>query len=253
MKLGTELESYIQYVYEVMLNLKSENILVSKNAMMIGKSSAKHEIDVFYQFEKANVIHKVAIECKDTTAPVSKGKVQEFIAKIQDLTNVIGIMVSRNGYQSGAEDFGKYHGLLMLRTQDLPSIADLLRNQITKFFLPHSDDIGEPFWAIMEIDKDKEINGNYYVLSETTNSYNGVALFFSKYDAELQLSRLPDKSNWAIRGLRQYHLKGIISWSKLYNNYFNIIFMTPSIPNNYKIPIRRIKYDILEKEYLLKK
>jgi hypothetical protein len=251
MKLGAELESYIQYVYEVMLNLKGESILVSKNAIMVGKSNVKHEIDVFYQFEKANVIHKVAIECKDTIIAVSKGKVQEFIAKVQDLNNVIGIMVSKNGYQSGAEDFGRYHGLLMLKTEDLPSILDLLRNQIIKFFLPHSDDIGEPFWAIMEIDKDNEINGNYYIMSDSTNTYNGIPLFFSKYDAELHLSRLPDK--FAIRGLRQYHLKGIISWSKLHNNYFNIIFMTPDVPNNYKIPIRRVKYDVLEKEYLLKK
>ena len=50
MQLGAELESYIQYVYEVMLNLKGESILVSKNAIMVGKSNVKHEIDVFYRF-----------------------------------------------------------------------------------------------------------------------------------------------------------------------------------------------------------
>ena len=29
-------------------------------------------------------------------------------------------------------------------------------------------------------DKDNEINGNYYIMSDSTNTYNGIPLFFSK-------------------------------------------------------------------------
>lgn len=104
MKAGLELESYVKYVYENILNLKGENIIVSQNTIIFGNTGAKHEIDVFYQFTKADIIHKVAIECKDTGDPVPKGKVQEFFAKIEDIPNIIGVMISKNGYLKWCEN-----------------------------------------------------------------------------------------------------------------------------------------------------
>ena len=62
---GNDLESYVQYVYSVLLNLKGENIIVSKKADMQDVFGVTHNIDVFYQFEKANIQHKVAFECKN--------------------------------------------------------------------------------------------------------------------------------------------------------------------------------------------
>ena len=57
MKKGSELEQYVKYVYETLLNLKGENIIVSTNAILIGRTGAKHEIDIFYQFSKAGITH----------------------------------------------------------------------------------------------------------------------------------------------------------------------------------------------------
>ena len=47
MKKGSELEQYVKYVYETLLSLKGENIIVSTNAILIGRTGAKHEIDIF--------------------------------------------------------------------------------------------------------------------------------------------------------------------------------------------------------------
>jgi len=250
MKPGTELESYVKYVYETMLNLKGENIIVSKNAIISGNSGAKHEVDVFYQFEKANIIHKVALECKDTTTAVPKGKVQEFFGKIEDINNLIGIMVSKNGYQSGAITYAKAKGILLLNSSDLPNIPDLLSQQISKFFLPESCDIGEPFWAIMEIDDDNQVNGNYYLMPNLDGHEKGIALFMCKIEAEIHLNNLPDKHRWNVRGLRQYHLKGIVSWSKIHKNYFYIV-LSIAVPNQKGYMVRKVKSNILEKEYLI--
>jgi len=44
---GKTFESYVQFVYSTLLNLKDEGVVVSSNAMLKGRSGAKHEIDVF--------------------------------------------------------------------------------------------------------------------------------------------------------------------------------------------------------------
>ncbi len=70
---GNSLESYVQYVYQSLLNMRNEGVVVSKNAKLRGKSGAMHEIDVFYEFVRAGIRHRVAVECKDLSRPVEKG------------------------------------------------------------------------------------------------------------------------------------------------------------------------------------
>lgn len=42
------LESYVQFVYSSLLNMKDQGVVVSSNAIIKGRSGAKHEIDVYY-------------------------------------------------------------------------------------------------------------------------------------------------------------------------------------------------------------
>jgi Restriction endonuclease len=79
---GRKLEEYAQYVYRMLLNLRDENIEVEHNISILGRSGAKHQIDVYYEFERASVKHRVAIECKNENRAVHKGEVQEFHSKI---------------------------------------------------------------------------------------------------------------------------------------------------------------------------
>ena len=231
MKAGAKLESYVKYVYETILNLKGENIVVSKNATIFGKTGAKHEIDVFYQFTKANITHKVAIECKDTKNAVPKGKVQEFFAKIEDIPNIIGVMISKNGYQSGARTYAEGKGILLLTSSDLPTIFDLVRNQIHKFFLPDENDIGEPFWTIMELNDNGSITGSYYSPQKDNNGNSIILLMFSKKQAiELMEFRKIPKDKYTIRGLRQYHLKGMLLFLEKQNVILALI--PPYIPKD---------------------
>ena len=217
------LESYVQYVYEIILNLKGGNIVVSKNAIMIGTTGVKHEIDVYYQFDKANISHKVAIECKDHSRAISKGLVQEFYAKIEDLNNIVGVIVSKNGYQSGAKEYAKAKGIISLTSQDLPTIPDLLSKQIHKFFLPDKTDIGEPFWTIMEVLNDGNVTGNYYTPHKDDKGRTIIMLFFSKKHANEFISFTNiSNSEYQVRGLRQYHLKGMFPFLEKANVVFGV-------------------------------
>lgn len=148
MNQGKLLEEAVQYVYSTRLNLKDEGIVVGRRVHMSGKSGASHEIDVFYEFEKAGIRHRVAIECKDWERAASKGELQEFESKIRDVGNLVGVMVSRNGYQEGAKLLAEHRDIITLTADELPSLGSLLAARIEAVALPNENYVGEPFWVI---------------------------------------------------------------------------------------------------------
>lgn len=50
MKSGKFLESYVQFVYQKLLEFLDEGASVSTNLLIQGKSGVKHEFDVYYEF-----------------------------------------------------------------------------------------------------------------------------------------------------------------------------------------------------------
>ncbi|SFW82353.1 restriction endonuclease [Chitinophaga sancti] len=72
-------------------------------------------------FTKAGILHRVGIACKNTNTPIEKGQVQELESKIRDLQNVIGVIVSVNGFQQGAEAYAEDKGIIALHLKDLPN------------------------------------------------------------------------------------------------------------------------------------
>lgn len=248
---GNELESYVTYVYSVLVNLKGENIIVSKKADIQDVFGVKHNIDVFYQFEKAGIPHKVAFECKNWNTPVTKEKVAAFAQIIGDIKGTVGVIVSNKGYQSGAKEYANVHRIITLATDELPNILDLLRMQITKYFLPDAGDIGEPFWTLMQLDEDGNINGNYYSIVPTEEGHkNGIALFVSKIDAETHLKKLPDRAKWTVRGLRQYNLKAILEFSKKIHDFTFYVIRSIVTDQNSNYMVQKLNDQKLEKEYL---
>ena len=232
MKKGSSFEDYIHYVYSIILILKGEKVQVSKRTVFKIPPDETYEIDIFYEFINAGVMHRVAIECKDWKTPVDQGKVLEFHQKIKNIgEDIIGVFVSRSGYQSGAKKVAKRHGILTLSSDEIPTIFDLLSKQITKFFLPSEDDIGEPFWTLMELDDDEKITGSYYSPQKDNNGNSVILLMFSKKQAnEVMEFRKINKDKYAVRGLRQYHLKGMLLFLEKQNVTFAL--MPPFVPKN---------------------
>lgn len=99
-----EYEKFAQEVYQELVNadvVKSTE--VRHDIKILGKSGQKHQIDVYWEYEIAGVLHKVAIECKNYNKPVPVSKVRDFYGVLSDLNNVSGIMVTKIGYQEGAK------------------------------------------------------------------------------------------------------------------------------------------------------
>lgn len=131
MKAGTEYELFVKSIYESFLRQDNLTTDVEVHKKIQGKSGAEHEIDVFWQFEIAGKTYKTAIECKHFNSSVDKGRVQEFVAKLQDIGDIGGIMATKVGFQSGAITYGLYNDIEMVLIKE-PDPTDFSPDTILK-------------------------------------------------------------------------------------------------------------------------
>jgi len=212
---GQELEDFVESFYSALLkNEHLKNSKIEKNHIEIGRSGAKHEFDVFYEVIIAEIYHKVAIECKNHNRKITKGTFGEFKQKLDDCNNITGFMISAKGYQEGAIIEGKYYGIELITTEELPNLYSLSLAHV-KWLLPDKDTYGEPFWTIMQITEDGQNTGIFY-------SFEGkIPLFLSKKSAERVLKRT-ELHGFAVFGVTREHLIGICHIAEVYNWSFAI-------------------------------
>lgn len=109
---ATEYELFTQSVIKILAsNNVPQTTKVEHNVTLQGKSGCKHQIDVYWEYEKDGQQHRVAIECKNYNKNVPKEKVCAFQGVLLDLDSVKGIMVSKKGFQRGAKLYAKKYGI----------------------------------------------------------------------------------------------------------------------------------------------
>lgn len=112
MNANTEYELFTREVYwQLSAYYQTGFTKVQHNIKMKGRSGCEHQIDVYWEYEKDGVRHRVAIECKNYNKRVSKDKVTAFHGILFDLDDVEGIMVSKKGFQKGAKQFAEHYGI----------------------------------------------------------------------------------------------------------------------------------------------
>ena len=212
---GQELENIVENVYSILLqNEHLKNSKIEKNHIENGRSGAKHEFDIFYEVRVAGVTHRVAIECKNHNRKITKGTFGEFKQKLDDCNNIRGFMISAKGYQEGAKLEGKYYGIELITTEDLPYMYSLSLTHV-KWLLPDENTYGDPFWTIMQITEDKKITCIFY------SPKGKIPLFLSKKSAERALKRT-EIHGFAVFGVTREHLIGICHMAEEYNWPFSI-------------------------------
>lgn len=232
-----------------MLNFKGEGIQVARGSVFRPHPDESYEIDVYYEFKKVGVRHRVAIECKDWKGPVDQGKILEFHQKIKNIgDNLVGVFISRSGYQSGAANVAKRHGILALEGNDVPSIPQLLAGQIKASLLPEAGCLGEPFWYVAELSADpNEGTGTYYAFPEGCPVQ--IPLFLAKSHAEVVRNSLPDKEHFGVFGMPQYKLRGLLAFAVPQKVVLGLVLSKPK-PTG-EIEVRPISAEQLRDEYLV--
>lgn len=123
---NTEYERFTQEVYQILLNCRHPNIAhVQHNIKMDGRSGCKHQIDVYWEYEKERIRHRVAIECKNYNRRVYKEKVCAFNGILIDLDGVEGIIVSKKGFQRGAKQYAKEYGISLHELRE-PNVGETI-------------------------------------------------------------------------------------------------------------------------------
>ena len=131
---ATEFERFTQYVYQkLVINDVINPTKVQHNVKLQGRSGCKHQIDVYWEYEKDGQQHCVVIECKNYKSPISIGKIRDFYGVLADLNDdVNGIMVSSKGFQSGAKKYAEKYGI-SLKELRVPGPDDIA-GEITTIF-----------------------------------------------------------------------------------------------------------------------
>lgn len=71
--------------------------------------TARGEVEIDVYVESPNeLVKKVLFECKFWKTPVTKEKIHAFRMVVQDSGAELGLLISKNGYQSGAIEAAKY-------------------------------------------------------------------------------------------------------------------------------------------------
>lgn len=123
-KKGKSYEAFVEYIHTAVLEAEKKagnisTIKLERNITLKCKSGATAEIDIFWQYTIANIIFRVAIECKNHNKAVDVGEVREFALKIDSIGNMKGLMVAKNGFTENAKKEAEFYNiqLLIIREQ----------------------------------------------------------------------------------------------------------------------------------------
>lgn len=220
-------EERVKHIYDALLNINREKVAVSRDVKLKGHDGLVHQFDVYYEFSRAGVSHRVAIECKDKSRPIDKDAVMAFRGKVFDVLGLQGVMVSAKGYQSGAKKYAEDNGIIAITMEQLPHVGELLAMRLERNVLPDDESVGEPFWSIYEVENGKP-NGNLWC--ESVSGWYDVVLFYSKSLAVKFLSTKPSsiQARYSVRGLTQTLLKSFIMIADTHrSNYLLILDVKP--------------------------
>lgn len=229
---GKLLEDYVEYIYRLLLDIEAqpddEPIIISRN-VKLAKASYSSEFDIYYEFSKANIRHKVAIECKNHKKPIEISMMRDFYGKVKDF-NVTGVFVSNSGYQSGAESYAKEKGIIALTTSDIPNFINLIGLRLQQIYLPTKHIKGEPFYFLME-HKNGELTGSYHVI-DTNGKPSAILLFLSKKLASDYL-KASGETDLLIRGLKQEAFDFMALSAKNFKALFRVVCADRGVNNEH--------------------
>lgn len=109
---------------QLVLNNKDEMWIVPKDSDTYNKKKYTYPygkkviVDVSVESSEKTKKNLILIECKNLDKPVDVGDVGEFINKVRLLGAAKGILISSNGFQSGAIDMARYCNLALARVDN---------------------------------------------------------------------------------------------------------------------------------------
>ena len=110
-----------KYCLEILAGFAEEEQLCNfkiTHDVRIPVEDGTYQIDVYAVFTAMGVEFKVLCECKQYSSPVGRDKVAILNDKLKSVGAHKGILLSTSGFQSGAIQYAKVHGIALIRVDD---------------------------------------------------------------------------------------------------------------------------------------
>lgn len=114
---ATKFELLVQRIYKAILEYEGEQyrIVEVKHNIRIDGFSRKYQVDVYWEYEIFGLKKQCIVEVKNYKRPVESKVVQSLKAELDDIPgHPDGLIVAINGFQNGAIDFAKTHGIRLV-------------------------------------------------------------------------------------------------------------------------------------------
>lgn len=115
---STEFEEYCLKILNGYAEEEKLNNFTITHNVKIPAFDGTYQIDIYAEFTAMSVTFKVLCECKQYSKPVGRDKVAELHSKLESIGAHKGILLSTSGFQSGAVEFAKAHGIALIQVYD---------------------------------------------------------------------------------------------------------------------------------------
>jgi hypothetical protein len=111
---GKPYEKLTRRVFEALLAQQSVTNLRLDHDVKLQGITNWHQVDVCWEFETGGITYRTVVECKDWQKPVDQETLFALHTVLLDLPGQPrGVVVARSGFQDGAEQFAKAHGIVL--------------------------------------------------------------------------------------------------------------------------------------------
>lgn len=185
------------FCMELLKNYATEEHLRDFNIEHNVKQQAEdgtYQLDIIARFTALDVELKILCECKQYTSPVKRERVELLESRLKSLGMHKGILLSTSGFQRGAIQYAKAHGIALIQVYDHsceiilhgsgPNV-EIHENDPLKYIEDH----WPPYRAICFSDKTDEPKVLYPTIEIVTDIYaEANKLLKEQYGFEVPLS-----------------------------------------------------------------
>lgn len=186
---GKPYEKLTQKIFDQIINQnRAHNIEVKHDVILQGKTTT-HQIDVFWEFNLNGIQYHTIIQAKDWKTKVKKEHIFAFKGVLDDLPyGTSGIFVSKSGFQSGAIDVARTHGIRLYELRE-PTDEDW-GNTITSveihqhLYVPYFKNLKltlDKEWLVSHINRENlppsgtAFHGDYDIVDEQGNCISSIS------------------------------------------------------------------------------
>lgn len=130
---GIPYERLVRDIFEKALRTSGgiTNLEVEHNYTARGRSGDEHQVDVCWRFKVSGVAYMTFVSCKDWGSAVPMDIARTMHNILEDVPGQPrGIIISRHGFQSGAQDFAARRGIILYTLRE-PEAGEKLKNSVT--------------------------------------------------------------------------------------------------------------------------